>query len=107
MTNIGITATIRPAAASAIVARLAAVSISVAALAAVSIITAGPALAATPGPDCTVREVIEVQTHNLDPRYLGTLGDGGKARAVATVRRQSVWKTPAATRPPTAAATGS
>ena len=55
-------------------------------------IVATPAHAATPGPDCTIREVRISETRHFDPRHLGTLGEGAVTRPAATVRRQSVWK---------------
>lgn len=50
--------------------------------------TGATARAADPGFGCTVRQNIEVQTVNMDPRYEGTLIEGGVGlRSVAAVRR--------------------
>lgn len=50
--------------------------------------TASPASANDKDFGCTVRQNIEVQTVNLDPRYEGTLMEGGVGiRSAAAVRR--------------------
>ena len=52
------------------------------------VLTASPAAASDKDFGCTVRQNIEVQTVNLDPRYEGTLMEGGVGiRSAAAVRR--------------------
>ncbi len=50
--------------------------------------TTSPAMANDKDFGCTVRQNIEVQTVNMDPRYEGTLMEGGVGiRSAAAVRR--------------------
>lgn len=62
------------------------------AIGALTILAIAPAHAATPGPDCTVRQVVETEVRHFDPRHAGTLGQQAAPRAAATVRQQSAWK---------------